>query len=82
MIDDDSDIFCTETNDTSNNHLNDDDRNQLQLKLHIFNYFLLSNPITDDLINFAVHQFYVHWVISRVVHQNPRTGMDRWTGLK
>ncbi len=37
MSDDDSDIFHTETNDTSNNHLNDDDHNQLQLKLHILN---------------------------------------------
>jgi hypothetical protein len=51
MIDDDSDIFRTESNDTSNNYLNDDDCNQLQLKLHILNYFLLSNPIMDDLVN-------------------------------
>jgi hypothetical protein len=35
--DDDSDIHSTETSDTSNNHLNDDDRNQLQLKLHTLN---------------------------------------------
>ena len=40
MSDDDSDIFSAEINDTSNNHLNDDDHNQLQLKLHILNDFV------------------------------------------
>ena len=35
MIDDDSDIFRTESYDTRNNHLNDDDRNQLQKVAYI-----------------------------------------------
>ncbi len=53
--DDYSDIFSAETNDTSNNHLNDNDCNQLQLKLHILNDFVTAMTMQMcDHLNYLI----------------------------
>ncbi len=74
--DDDSDIHSIETSDTSNNHLNDDDHNQLQLKLHTLNDAVTA--MTMQMCDHLQYLIILRNIVPAVRWQRGRKRNQRW----